>query len=104
MTEFEIPMPVSSDPSAVERLVESVCADVGLAPTMKGTLRGYPGSVHWHYKQGHEAGVLEVTYWPSANRLWMSVQDGRSSVWTSSTATELAETLSESLRTQHYAA
>lgn len=104
MTAFEIPMPACSDPGAVERLVESVCAGGGLEPTMKGTLRAYPGSIHWHYKQGREAGVLEATYWPAANRLWLSVQDGRRGVWTCSTATGLAETLSESLRTQHDAA
>lgn len=104
MTVFKLPLPAASDPGVVERLVESVCVAAGLTVTMKGTLRTYPGSTHWHYKRVREAGVLEVTYWPAGNRLWLSVQAGRTGEWTAIAAPELAETLAQILRTHHDAA
>jgi hypothetical protein len=101
MTVFDIPLPPLFDPGAVVRLVEAACADAGLTTTMKGTLRAYPGCIHWHYKRGRVAGVLEVTYWPSVQRLWLSVQAGRVGAWTAFAVTALAETLANSLRTHH---
>lgn len=101
LTVFEIPLPHILEPGAVERLVEAACVAAGLTATMKGTLHAYPGCIHWHYKRGRVAGVLEVTYWPSGHRLWLSVQAGRTGAWAASAATTLAETLAESLRTHH---
>ncbi len=32
-------------------------------------------------KRGKERGVLEATYWPSANRAWLSYRSGRDADW-----------------------
>ncbi len=61
--------------------VEQIAGDLCLVVTMRGTLRKYPGSLHWHLKKGTLAGVLEVTVWPSESRAWVSNQSGRQGDW-----------------------
>lgn len=48
---------------------------------MRGTLRAYPGSLHWHVEKPGERGTLEVTLWPAKPRLWLAVQAGRRARW-----------------------
>jgi hypothetical protein len=64
-----------------ESIIESACAAEGLRLTLKGTLKAYPGCIHWHYKRGGEAGTLEITLWKSTPRLWFKVSDSRQGTW-----------------------
>jgi len=74
------------DLDEVEAIVDSVCAGVGLYTSMKSTLKQYPGCIHWHFKNGKAAGVLEVTWWPRQQEnkdplLWLSIHGNRLADW-----------------------
>jgi hypothetical protein len=80
-------------------LVEQYCTGEGLVQTMKGTLASYPGCTHWHYKRDlKQPGVLEITYWPAQDRLWLSAHRNRFAGWISAAATALATNLETELR------
>ena len=79
--------------AGLEKTIELLCQTSGLAITMKTTSAKFPGSIHWHFKKGQERGTLEVTLWPSENKLWFSMQDGRSADWVMKTARELKQRL-----------
>jgi len=70
-----------SDVGRMSRAIESIMSGAGLRQTLKGTLRGHPGCVHWHFAKDGETGTLEVTVWPAERRVWMSVQARRSADW-----------------------
>ncbi len=75
-----------------------VCIDdAGLTTTLKDTLATYPGSVHWHLKQGRASGVLEITYWPSAQRVWLPVHRNRRAAWIDEVEPVLVEEMAERL-------
>jgi hypothetical protein len=65
----------------MSRAIESVMSGAGLRQTLKGTLRGYPGCVHWHFAKAGATGTLEVTLWPAQRRVWLSVQVRRGAEW-----------------------
>lgn len=97
MTEIEIPLPANVSKGNVIRVVEAACAATGLRVTLKDSLRRYPGSIHWHYKRGQEAGTLEITFWPNASRLWCKIAANRASEWIAPTITQLRTTISHAL-------
>ncbi len=61
--------------------IDACIAAVDLTTTLRDTLATYPGSVHWHLKQGRASGVLEMTYWPRERRVWFSVHRNRRASW-----------------------
>ena len=77
MKEVEFRVPKQCDLAGAELLIESACARRGLIVAMKGTLAGYPGCVHWHWKKREAKGTLEITLYPKDRRIWAQVQDGR---------------------------
>jgi hypothetical protein len=79
MIEVELQIPDQVKSEAVVRVVEQVCASHDLNCSLKGTLVSYPGSLHWHVKQGKHRGTLEITWWESGHRLWFKVANGRTS-------------------------
>jgi hypothetical protein len=81
MREQPIMLPANHDASAVEASVDAALAAFGLSITVKDTLKQYPGCTHWHAKRGKQAGILEATYWPAQQRLWLSVHHNRSAAW-----------------------
>lgn len=86
MNDLYITLPGAVDLDAVETIVDNVCAEEKLNATMKSTLKQYPGCIHWHFKHGKAAGVLEVTWWPRQNEdedplLWLSVHGNRMADW-----------------------
>ncbi len=81
MFEINIEIPNRQYTDAVVGVVERVCSNHKLNCTLKGTLAKYPGSVHWHFKQGKQKGILEITWWELENRLWFKVADGRTGPW-----------------------
>ena len=81
MRELDIAVTDWTEPPHIVARVEAALHRRGLRLTMKGTLKTCPGSTHWHYKLGREPGTLELTLWPAKQRLWISVQAGRTAPW-----------------------
>ena len=81
MRTIPIPIRPDDDEQAIVVAIERACEAAGLVIATKGTLRAYPGSVHWHFKKGADAGTLEATYWPRERRAWLSVHGGRDADW-----------------------
>jgi hypothetical protein len=98
MQEVEIPLPPDIPLSKVTTIIESCCIGEELWQTLKGTLKQYPGSVHWHYKRGKESGTLEITYWPERRRIWFKVSPGRRGGWIEETIQRLSANIPAELR------
>jgi len=81
MPEIELQIPDSVNLDALVRVVEHICIAHGLTCTLKGTLAGYPGCVHWHFRKGTQKGLLEITWWESKRRLWFKVAGNRTGDW-----------------------
>jgi hypothetical protein len=77
--EIYIPRPWKLD-EVLDRLESTVSAN-GLRIALRGELREYPGSVHWHLKLQSEPGTLELTAWPAGQRVWFHVHRGRRAAW-----------------------
>jgi hypothetical protein len=77
MKETEISLPSNPDFSEMTRIIEKTVVANELQITLKTTLGMYPGSTHWHIKNGKHKGILEITLWPERTRAWFSIQDGR---------------------------
>ena len=88
MTDLEVDISARAN-KPLDQTIDGLCQAQGLLNTMKTTSSKYPGSIHWHFKKGHERGTLEVTLWPVQNRLWFSMQDGRKADWVMNVAREL---------------
>jgi hypothetical protein len=98
MTVYEVEIPGELVLSGLEPEIEAACQHVGLNLTLKGTQSRYPGSVHWHYKQGKLPGTLEITLWYPQKRLWLSVQEGRRADWLPTMCALLREKLENRFR------
>ncbi len=81
MEEIEVAVNPAGREEQLAALIEGAVAHYGLQIRLKGTLRTYPGSQHWHLQKPGERGPLEVTLWPAGNRVWFSVQAGRRAAW-----------------------
>ncbi len=81
MRQVEINLSEITDAENIEHIIESVCAAQNLQLAAKDTLQKYPGCVHWHYQKVKTTGTLEITYWPSKNRCWFPLRDGRAKPW-----------------------
>ena len=81
MIEVQLQIPDSVNTNALVRVVENICIANGLTCTLKGTLAGYPGCVHWHFRRGRQKGILEMTWWEMEHRLWFKVADHRKATW-----------------------
>src|SRR5262245_4932713 len=81
MKEIELIVPAKIDFIIAEQVIEQCCAAEGLTQSLKGSLKKYPGSRHWHFKQNQQRGVLEITLGSEADRLWFKVQAGRQASW-----------------------
>lgn len=81
LRELEISLPSDSNGHVIERSIDRAIVDTGLTVTLRGSLRKFPGCVHWHVKRGRGPGTLEITYWPQPRRAWFTIQDGRGAEW-----------------------
>jgi hypothetical protein len=79
--------------SRLAQTIDQMSAAHGLSVSMKGTLKKFPGSIHWHLKKGRERGTLEVTLLPAERRLWFSMHENRSAPWVVKTAHEFKRNL-----------
>ncbi|MGZ9165785.1 MAG: hypothetical protein ACXW4U_11475 [Anaerolineales bacterium] len=81
MIEVQLQIPDSVNADALVRVVEHICIAHDLTCTLKGTLAGYPGCVHWHFRKGTQKGLLEITWWEGKRRLWFKVAGNRTGDW-----------------------
>jgi hypothetical protein len=79
--ELELILAADLELTTLEPRVERACEALGLHIGLKGSLAGFPGCTHWHYRRGRERGTLEITLWPQNRRLWISVHSGRDAPW-----------------------
>lgn len=95
MQELAVTLPPQADFKAIEGLVDEVCSAEGLTCRLKSGLKKYAGSIHWHFKQNRQPGVLEITLWPQAGRLWVVVREGRRAPWVDEMAPYLQKKLEQ---------
>ncbi len=95
MREIELLLPTEVDDPAVERLIDEAIAQSGLQVSLRGTLKKYPGCVHWHVKSHGEPGTLEITFWPGQHRAWFAIQNGRRAAWIEGAIERLGELLQQ---------
>ena len=98
MVELNIEIPEDTDAAILIDAVERVCLAHNLNCTLKGTLRQYPGSVHWHFKKGKQKGTLEITWWESKNHLWFKVADRRTGKWIEDSMPQIKKEIQKLLR------
>jgi hypothetical protein len=68
MEEMEVAVNPAGTEEQLVALIEEAAAHYGLQMRMKGTLRTYPGCLHWHFQKPGERGTLEGTIWPAGKR------------------------------------
>ena len=83
------------DVDLVVQEIEEVVFGFHLEITQKTTLSTMKGSIHYHLKQGKASGVLEVTYWPKRNRLFVEIHDNRLSEWNRNMILPFSEALAQ---------
>ena len=99
MQEIEFRVPRDLNLNRAGQLIEDACAALNLTIAMKSPLASYPGSTHWHYKNGKEKGTLELTIFPRDRRLWAQVQSGRKAAWIDAVLPELQRRIEVALKT-----
>jgi hypothetical protein len=77
MRQIEFDVPPGCSLAKAESWIESVCAANGLDMAMKASLAGYPGSIHWHYRQPRQKGTLELTLLRANRRIWAQIHTTR---------------------------
>ncbi|SRR5258708_11469388 len=97
MTEIEITVPLQTDLSQAEQIIEQCCKAEGLSASLKVSLAKYPGCIHWHFKRDGQRGTLEITLWASMRRIWFSIHTGRTGDWIEETVTCLKQDLERAL-------
>jgi hypothetical protein len=99
MEEIEFAVPKRCNLELAEKLIEDVCASMGLIVAMKGTLSTYPGSLHWHFKRDRkQRGTLELTLFTAGRRIWAKVQSGRKAPWINDVLPNIKRAIEKGLR------
>jgi hypothetical protein len=97
MDTTEIALRAGHDPTTLPALIEQAITEAGLlAERLK--LRSYPGATHWHIRRPGVNGTLELTYWPSAERLWFAVHANRRAEWIAPAIEDLMARMMQMLR------
>ena len=98
MIEVELQITVDATRDEVVRVVEQTCIANDLTCARKGTLAGYPGCIHWHFRNDKQKGTLEITWWENENRLWFKVAGGRTGDWINEALPRLKEKIESSFQ------
>ena len=101
MKQWEVRLPVDTDLSNAEGIIGTCCMTLAFVQKLKGTQKTHPGSIHWHVGRPRERGVLEITLWPQARRLWLAVHKGRDALWTRAAAPQLSKSIQRALRSSN---
>lgn len=81
MRELHIKLPRDAEDKDIISAIDAAARELGLTQVSKGSLGLYPGSTHWHYKLGSQAGTLEITFWPKEQRAWFALRANRYARW-----------------------
>jgi hypothetical protein len=81
MQNIEIILAPTTDPCGAEMKIAATLMTAGLDISRRGTLKKFPGCIHWHAKRRGQAGTLEITLWPRQHRAWITIQSGRRANW-----------------------
>ena len=100
MQNIEIELPQRANLSKVEKTIDATLAAVGLQVPLRGTLKKFPGCIHWHAKSPGRSGTLELTLWPQQHRAWMTIQSRRAAEWIPKKLPEIQKALSKHLATR----
>lgn len=98
LRDIEIPLPADLDCITFERIIEEAVAESGLQVSLRGSLKKFPGCIHWHLKKGRTPGTLEITWWPQQRRAWFTVQSGRTAPWITGEIARLGKMIRVRLR------
>jgi hypothetical protein len=98
MREIELSLPRGLDECEVEQAIDRAIKVRGLSLSLRGSLKKYPGCVHWHVRNGRESGTLEITWSPQRQRAWFSIQSARSAEWIEEAIEQLAQTVQRELK------
>lgn len=93
MTYDEIDLPRNIPLANAARAIEEACEAEDLRIASRGTLPAHPGSIHWHYKKGREAGALDITLLNRERRILLSVAEKRIAPWSEPTLERISEIL-----------
>jgi hypothetical protein len=93
MQVIEIPIPRGANLSKAEKSIDATLAAFGLQVSLRGTLKKFPGCIHWHAKIAGQPGTLELTLWPQEHRAWISIQSGRTADWITLKVPEIQKAL-----------
>jgi hypothetical protein len=93
-----ISVPATSNSKPILRAVDAAAKALRLLVTLRAELKSFPGSTHWHLKQGRHPGTLEITWWPKERKLWIKVQAGRTATWIDELAPRLKRKIEAHLR------
>lgn len=96
MRTIDILLRAKWDDESIVARIDAAIVQADLRVTMRGTLKSFPGSTHWHLKSGKASGTLEITYWPAERRAWFSIQAGRAAEWIDGKLEELQRAISAS--------
>ena len=89
--ELVIRVPASIKTGKIPPLIDALITDLNLIVTLRGTLKSFPSSTHWHLKRDRGRGTLELTWWPDRRRLWIKIQAGRTAPWIGAAAPRLKQ-------------
>ena len=81
MTTHEVPALAGLTGDDARQRVDEIATACGLRISLEGTLATDPGSLHWHFKYGEHAGVLELTISPRSGRAVLSIHQNRMRDW-----------------------
>ena len=97
MQTIEMELPRRANLAQVEKSIDATLAAVGLQVSLRGTLKKFPGCLHWHAKTAGQSGTLELTLWPQQHRAWISIQGGRTAAWITRKLPEIQDALQRHL-------
>jgi len=91
MEVWPISIPHDTSSSDIVTAIAFSVAKAELVITLQTTLNKHPGCLHWHLKRPEVWGTLEVTFVPSDQRAWFSVQSSRNASWISHAMHEMKQ-------------
>lgn|ERR1017187_5509185 len=97
MQNIEIELPRGAKLTKVKKTIDATLAAVGLQVSLRGTLKKFPGCMHWHARKAGQSGTLELTLWPQQHRVWMTIQSGRAAEWITEKLPEIQDALQQGL-------
>ena len=97
MQNIEIPLPPAAPSDDTVRVIEAALTKLDLEITLRGTLKKFPGCMHWHARSAGRSGTVEVTFWPQSCRVWLTVQSGRTANWITARLPEVQSVLARHL-------